>query len=170
MSWITAESSSRKHPTARPWKPRQKLSEKIAMFFILAGFGLLAGCGSGEPFPMVPVSGKVLYEDGSLIPAPQLQILFVPQTPPTDKKTYPRQGLAYVNTKDGTFSNVTSHQPGDGVVIGRAKVIVKSLDDRGNPTAHVPTAYQDVSTTPLEVEVSKDSREFILKIKKPGNF
>jgi len=128
------------------------------------GVGLLAGCGSGEPFSMVPVSGKVVYEDGSLIPAPQLQVIFVPQIPPADKKTYPRQGLAYVNPKDGTFSNVTSHQPGDGVVIGRAKVVVKSLDERGNPTAHVPAAYQDVSTTPLEVEVSKDSREFTLKI------
>ncbi len=127
----------------------------------------LAGCGSGEPFSTVPVSGKVIYEDGSLIPAPQIQVMFIPQVPPLDKKTYPRPGLAYVNPEDGTFSNVTSHQPGDGVVVGRAKVVIKCMDQRGNPTAHVPQQYQDVSTTPLEVEVSKENREFIFKIKKP---
>ncbi|MCS7306326.1 MAG: hypothetical protein NZ602_14610 [Thermoguttaceae bacterium] len=134
----------------------------------LAGF--LVGCGSSEPFDTIPVSGTLMYEDGSLIPAPQIQVIFIPQVPPVDKKTYPRPGLAYVNPKDGTFANVTSHQAGDGVVVGRAKVVVKTLDERGNPTAHVPKEYQEVSTTPLEVEVSKENRQFTFKIKKPIKF
>jgi len=155
--------------TNRLWKMagKHRILVGQAMGMCLASILWLAGCGGSQPFSTVPVSGKVMYEDGSLIPAPQIQVMFVPQVPPVDKKTYPRPGLAYVNPKDGTFANVTSHQPGDGVVVGRAKVVIKTLDERGNPTAHVPKAYQEVSTTPLEVEVSQQNREFVLKVKKP---
>ena len=39
---------------------------------------LLAGCGNEEPFDYVKVSGRVTYEDGSLIPAEHLMLEFVP--------------------------------------------------------------------------------------------
>jgi hypothetical protein len=58
-----------------------------AMGMCLASILWLAGCGGSQPFSTVPVSGKVMYEDGSLIPAPQIQVMFVPQVPPVDKKT-----------------------------------------------------------------------------------
>ncbi len=148
-------------------KTRGKTLGKTWCWLLVGVFALAHGCGKGEPFDMVPVSGKVTYEDGSLIPAHRIEVLFVPQAEPIDKKTYPRQGLAYVNTKDGSFSAVTSRQPGDGVVIGRAKVVIKSYDERDNPSPHVPAKYQDTSTTPLEVEINKNSREFTFKIPKP---
>lgn len=145
----------------------EKLFAPLASLALYGLLFLVAGCGTKEPFQTVPVSGRVVYEDGSVIPAPQIQVMFIPQVPPVDKKTYPRPGLAYVNPQDGTFSNVTTHMPGDGVVRGRAKVVIQSYDQRGNPTPHIPKEYQDVSTTPLEVEVSPENRDFTFKIRKP---
>ena len=76
----------------------------------------LAGCGGGDPFSYVKVSGKVTYEDGSLIPVESLELTFFPQSGPIDPKTYPRPGLAGVDKATGTFSFVTSHKAGDGLV------------------------------------------------------
>ena len=48
---------------------------------LIAGLWLLAsvsGCGSKVPFEIVPVHGKVSYEDGSLIPADSILVTFNP--------------------------------------------------------------------------------------------
>ena len=37
-----------------------------------------AGCG-GKPYSCVHVSGKITYEDGSLIPADQIHLIFLSQ-------------------------------------------------------------------------------------------
>lgn len=138
-----------------------------ALLALALGAAALAGCGGGEPFEIVPVSGKVAYDDDSLIPAPRIVVVFVPQVKAADARTYPRQGQAEVNVADGTFSYATTRQPGDGVTAGRAKVLVMSYDARENLTGHVPAVYHAPETTPLEVDVGKDSREFPFKIKRP---
>lgn len=124
------------------------------------------GCGDGAPFDIIPVTGKVTYEDDSLIPAARVVVSFNPQVDPLDKKTYPRPGVAEVNVKDGTFSEVTTWKYGDGVIVGTQKVTVESFDEMENPTADVPQIYRSPDTTPLRAEVGSGSREFPFTIKK----
>ncbi|MEA1949864.1 MAG: hypothetical protein U9N87_00650 [Planctomycetota bacterium] len=140
--------------------------------FRLGGLGLLAvvaaGCGGGSPFGKMPITGKVTYEDGSLIPAARIMVTFVPQIPPADPKTHPRPGVAEVNPADGTFKDVTSLKYADGATIGPNKVQIISFDKQQNITNAVPVIYRQLGTTPLEVEIAPGSSHIELKVRKPG--
>lgn len=131
---------------------------------VLLAIGCLAsGCGpSGGTFGVVPVEGKVTYEDGS--PIPGVSVQFIPQTPPRDAKTVPRPGLAGM-ADDGTIEQVTTYNYGDGLVRGEHKVIVKSKTGSGKRTAAVDAIYSSVSTTPLTVNT--DEQPFDIKVAKP---
>jgi len=133
---------------------------------IVLGMVAVSGCGSGEPFELIPVSGKVTYDDGSLIPAQRLVVTFIPQVKAVDAKTHPRPGQTDVNVADGTFSYMTTHKAADGATAGPNKVLVVAYDDRENPTGAVPSIYASPETTPLAVDVSSSSREFQLQVKK----
>jgi hypothetical protein len=130
------------------------------------GLAMLVGCGS-EPYSMVQVTGKVTYEDGSVIPAKRLRVVFVPQAQAVSAAVHPRPGEAEVNVADGVFQTVTSHKYGDGLVIGKHKVQVISLDENETETNAVPKEYRNADTTPLEVEVGSGKTEIELKVKKP---
>jgi len=130
---------------------------------MLAG---VSGCGDSAPFDIIPVTGKVTYEDGSLISAPRVVVMFTPQIDPIDEKTYPKQGSAEVTVKDGTFSDMTTWKYGDGAIVGPHKVTVESYDEMESPTNHVPQIYRSPDTTPLTAEVGPDSTEFTFTIKK----
>jgi hypothetical protein len=129
-----------------------------------------SGCGSSVPYRTVPVSGKITYDDGSLINAPRIQLIFWSQAEPIDLKTKPRQGVAEVDPADGTFSEASTWALGDGVIIGKQKICVITYDEKGAMTNLLPEVYNEPSDTPLEVEVSKAEgmapRE--LKVKKKG--
>ena len=127
---------------------------------------LLSGCGGSEPFKLVPVSGKVTYDDSSLIPAKRIVVTFLPQVEAADAKTHPRPGQAEVNVVDGTFSFMTTRQAGDGATAGPNKVLIASYDDRENPTDHVPLIYRNAETTPLKIDVGKDPQPFNLRVKR----
>jgi hypothetical protein len=126
---------------------------------------LAAGCGSREPFALVKVSGRITYEDGTLIPAEGncVRLVFYPQTPPRDSSTYPRPATADVDLRDGTFSVVTTHRWGDGLTVGRHKVVLCMAVLSAVPKG-VPAEYNDMIKTPLEVDTSK--APFHLKIRK----
>ena len=138
----------------------------------VAGLGLLAvvtaGCGGGSPFEQVPITGKVTYEDGSLIPAARISVTFAPQTPSIDRKTHPRPAMAEVNLADGTFKDVTSRKYGDGATVGLNKVLIVSYDKHQNQTDAVPAIYRRVDTTPLKVEITPDNTHIELKVRKSG--
>jgi hypothetical protein len=125
------------------------------------------GCGSGEPYGLGQIAGTVKYEDGSLIRAPRITVLFVPQAPPVDSKTFPRPGSVDVNVADGTFSGVTTYEPGDGAVLGEHKVVVRATGENDFPSPAVPREYADAATTTLKVTVSSGANAFELKIPKP---
>ena len=116
---------------------------------------LLTGCGGGDPFRYIKVSGKVTFEDGSPIRAEQVKVFFVPQSPPLDEKTYPRDGIAEVNVSDGTFSLATSHKYGDGIVPGTHKVLITAYGPEDASNA-VPAIYSKIETTPIEID-AKDT-------------
>ena len=125
---------------------------------------VMTGCGSDEPFDYVKVSGTVKYEDGSLIPAEAMEVTFYPQAEPKDSKTHPRPGTAVVNVADGTFSDVTSHKPNDGVVPGMQKVTVQTFDANHEPTNLLPAEFNNVNTTPLEYDTA--NTPFTITVKK----
>ncbi|MGA2253591.1 MAG: hypothetical protein ABSG53_02935 [Thermoguttaceae bacterium] len=126
---------------------------------------LVAGCSNtADPFSYVKVSGTVTYEDGSKIPAPVVELNFIPETKVVGKAT-PRVGTAFVDPKTGEFKNVTSHKPNDGLVHGKYKVIVAGPDHAQLPTNIVPAEYGDFQKTPLEVDT--DHLPFEIKVPKP---
>jgi hypothetical protein len=128
--------------------------------------GALAGCGSGKPWELVEVSGKVSYEDGSVIPINSMMLYFASQQPPADAKTFPRQGSVSVNIADGTFNNVTTYKYGDGLIAGKHKVVVAAYDIGGRDLSpKVPGEYATASTTPLEIDTANLPLE--IRIRKP---
>lgn len=126
---------------------------------------LLAGCGARDPFSYVPASGKVTYEDGSLIPVDPLVLTFDPQSDPIDGKTYPRPGMAIVDPSNGTFNSATSHKVNDGLVRGRHKVTLGTVGRKPIAASIVPKEYGDRAKTPLEVDTTR--QPFELKVRKP---
>jgi hypothetical protein len=139
---------------------------RIACFALTITLGTLLGCGGGEPFSNVPVKGSVKYDDGSLIQAENLQVVFYPQTPPKDAKTHPKPGTAIVNVADGTFTNVTSHKPNDGIVVGEHKVVVQTLNkDHMVVNGILPPEYENADTTPLKYNTA-DKTDAVFTIPK----
>jgi len=128
-----------------------------------------AGCGGDTPFRLAPVQGKVTYEDGSPIQVPQggqVRIAFVPQDAAPVGQAHPTAAQGTLKP-DGSFSELTTYQFGDGAIIGRHKVTVLAVDAMEQPLPAVPKPYWNVSTTPLEVTVEKGGRNYFeLKIKK----
>jgi hypothetical protein len=107
----------------------------------------------------VKISGKITYDDGSLIQGKRILIQFNPQAEPIDKKTFPRRGSADVKTADGTFAEATTIEFGDGVVLGKHKVEAWIVDEKRSKTP--------LTITPNEVEAGKGSTHFEFKAKKP---
>ena len=138
---------------------------KISLFLAAIAF---AGCEK-QPFGVAPVSGKVTYEDGSLIPAERLFVNFEPKnTDPVDGKYYPRAAVAEVDVETGEFAEATTIRYGDGAIIGPHWVTISSTDKQGSVrTKHVPPKYGLVDDTPFEVEVTPGSEPFEFKIEKP---
>lgn len=129
-----------------------------------------AGCNSDMPFDLVPVHGKVTYEDGSLIPADSILVTFNPISSGPKANIAPPGGQTNVNVQDGTFSAVSSHRANDGLAVGRHKVVVvafkKGAGGSSAPSNLVPAIYRNESTTPLEVEVDSPDQNIELKVSK----
>lgn len=86
----------------------------------------LPGCGGGNPYRTVPVTGKLTYRDGSLIPARRIQVNFIPQVKAIDLKTHPRFGVAYLDVETGEFTAVTTATYGDGATVGKNKLSART--------------------------------------------
>jgi hypothetical protein len=132
---------------------------------------IVAGCGSGAPFELAQVDGTVTYEDGSLIQADQLLVKFFPQGIAIKGKDAPRAAETYAEVSDGSFRKLTTWNYADGVMVGHHKVVVISMKvgshGVGEPTKAVAAIYNQIESTPLDVEVTSGSNHFDLKIKKP---
>jgi hypothetical protein len=106
--------------------------------------GMLAGCGSGSDFPLVPVNGLVTFSGG---PPPKEGRVIFSQLPGTGIEGLPnRPGRASFGA-DGKFVAMTFEQ-GDGLLPGKYDVRVECVD--GVPSAttpwdtisFVPSSYQ----------------------------
>jgi hypothetical protein len=138
----------------------------LAVLGLLASTAALTGCGDAHPFSYVPVKGSVKYEDGSLIPADNIKVIFHSQTPPKDPKMHPHPGVAKVNVADGTFTQATSQKPDDGIVPGLHKVTVQTLDKDHQIVDMLPPEYGDPDQTPLKYDTtSGEPANFTVKKK-----
>lgn len=136
---------------------------------LILGLSSMLGCGSDMPFDVVPVHGKVTYDDGSLIPADSMLVNFNPISSESKTKVAPPGGQTTVNVQDGTFTAVSSHRANDGLVIGRHKVVVVAFKKGPNgsvPSEAVPAIYRNESSTPLEVEVESSNQPLEIKLSK----
>jgi hypothetical protein len=114
--------------------------------------GSIVGCSGNSPFDYVPVSGKLTFEDDTLVPAAGIVLQFVAQNPPQVQGVYPRPASATLNAQ-GEFDCATSYKYGDGLIPGKHKVaIFYAVDAQGNPL--VPKPYTHASTTPLVVDTA----------------
>lgn len=130
---------------------------------------VLGGCSSSgdDPFSYVKVSGKVMYEDGSPIPAKNMMLTFLPESEAVGNR-HPRPGWVIVDGKTGVFNCPTSHKAFDGLVRGKHKVLLTTDSGRAPlPANLVPGEYADPKKTPLEVD-TEDLASFTLKVRKPA--
>jgi hypothetical protein len=123
------------------------------------------GCGQKAPYSCIRVSGKVVYEDGSLIPADQVHVIFLSLTPPTTPKTPPKNGIADANGKTGVFDFATTYLYRDGIVAGEHKVIVQCIRNGLQARELVAPEFSDPVKTPLKVRSSESP--FVIKVRKP---
>jgi hypothetical protein len=124
----------------------------------------LAGC-NGKPYSCVPVSGKVMYEDGTPILAGQIRLTFISLTPAVDPKLPPKYGLAVVDGKTGVFDYATTYVHKDGIIVGEHKVVVLCIN--GGQQAHnlIPEELSDPTKTTLKVRSS--DAPFVIKVPRP---
>ncbi len=135
------------------------------LFTVAALSLMLVGCGgSGNPFDSVPVTGKVTYEDGSLIPVSGMKLYFHCLVPPKDG-LHPRTAAVSVGS-DGTFKDVTTHKYADGLVFGQHKVSIDCREN-GTLTKKIPKQYATPTTTPLIIEVTESGQVLEIKVPKP---
>jgi hypothetical protein len=118
------------------------------------------GCGGSEnPFDSVPVSGRVVYEDGSPVSLAGVRIYFHSLEPPKDGM-HIRPGIVDAKA-NGTFENITTHKYADGLVLGKHRV--SFVGGAGK----VPKEYTVPTSTPLTVEVTESGQFLEIKVPKP---
>lgn len=140
---------------------------RVGLPLVWPVFLVLSGC-SDTPYDIVPISGKVTYEDGQPIPADSVYVWFYPQVDPRSAKVQPRPGVAELNSEDGTFAYASTCEHADGVIPGRHKVVVKLADESQTGAEAIPKIYTDPATTPLEIEVTEGNQYFELSVKRPS--
>jgi len=138
-------------------------ARSLGLFFLVV-LAAAVGC-KREPYACVPVSGKVTYDDGSLIPADKIRIKFLSQATPSDPKLHPREGAAKVNVKTGAFDWAMTYTAKDGIIQGEHKVLIEGFVGDEMRFDIVPAEYADPRKTPLTVNTSESP--FELKVRKP---
>ena len=133
-------------------------SSRYGSFLAFLVLATVLGC-SNEPFPMVEVSGRMTYEDGTPIQGGRIRLRFESLTPPLDEKTHPRPGVAYLN-EDGTFEEVTTHKYADGIVRGDHRVVVEIEGE----SSGVPEVYK---TTQTPLLINSDDAPFDFLVPRP---
>jgi len=121
---------------------------------MIAG-SLISGCG-GAKHPVVPVKGRVVFEDGKPLPVGTRIIL-----EPVDSDRKPATGEV---KDDGSFE-LKHSAGGNGAEIGKYRVrIAAPPNDNQQFFQMVPESYAEGHE--LMVEVKPDSTEITLKVRR----
>jgi hypothetical protein len=128
--------------------------------------GMLAGCGSGNDFPLVPVNGVVTFSGG---PPPKEGRVIFSQIPGTGVEGVPnRPGRASFGA-DGKFVAMTFAE-GDGLLPGKYSVRVECVD--GVPSATTPwdsISFVPSSYQPPELVVEQGQESKVVSYDVPPN-
>ena len=150
--------------------PRLPFLDYLRAGLALGAICAVVGCGGGAPFTIEPVTGKVTYNDGSLIQADRIVVTFVPQGVKAAGRDVAAAATGDVNVSDGAFAGLTTQKHHDGAIVGKHKVLVQAFKTGpagvGEPIAAVPAIYAKAATTPLEEEVTNGTNHFEIKIEK----
>jgi hypothetical protein len=145
-------------------RKRRAEREGIIMRRVLVALGLLAtaaGCGN----PTLPVTGKVVYEDGSDV-SPLAGGLV--EFEPLDRGATTRARSEI--QADGTFRLSTS-KGADGLPAGRYRVLIfpppPPADEEGPRKRVIPPRYRDPQMSPLNARVDDDHTDFTFTVEKP---
>jgi hypothetical protein len=120
----------------------------ILMLLVLSS--AVSGCGGSNRMKTAIVKGQVTYKGR---PVPNGTVLFIPSD----------QGPSATGElqKDGTYV-LTTHQKGDGAVLGKHNVVIVAMEDTSDklpeqrnplPPSIVPDRYTSAATTDLTAEV-----------------
>jgi hypothetical protein len=115
---------------------------------------------AAEGPPLAPVSGKLTYEDGGLIPGERIQIVFLPLVPEGETSDRDRPSIADVNVEKGTFKFASTYEEGDGVTVGMHRIMVTVLGPDGKLNGAVPGVFSNPKTTPLKIDI-EDRKNWI---------
>ena len=129
--------------------------------WLLAYGGLMAtlGCKESRP-PTIPVSGKVTYENGDLVPSNRLGLRFLTPANWVREKNYPPAAVAIVDTRNGEFSEATTWEHGDGVIEGEHEIELIRVGDEAEPGGFRPKEYRGDRIWPNPVRVSPQNNVF----------
>lgn len=119
----------------------------------LVALAAITGCGR----PKYPVSGTVVYDDGSPFTSGGVVAM---ETEIDGKLVMSRGGIG----KDGRFV-LASEKPGDGAFAGsyRVRVLPHIVID-GPPSVGIPEAIQSFETSGLTFEVGSAIKDFTIKL------
>lgn len=141
------------------------------IFCLLLGSCLASGCSDGQP-PTYPVTGQVVYSDGSTLPVGGYVLFQSTDASP------PEKAIGYFAT-DGNF-RLTNSAKDDGVVAGNYNVSVvpsEPENEGGLSGAELARAFHPIhqrflntKSSGLSFTVSAETspHEFLLEVTKPG--
>lgn len=129
---------------------------RVAAFAALVG---VLGCGPSRPAAH-PVSGKLVYADGSSVPG-RASVTFHTEV---DGKTYQARGAVEL---DGSFQ-LTTYLPNDGAVAGEHKVTVAPIPG-GEESSEVTVSdqYASTETSGLMVTIEPGTNAPVVNIERP---
>jgi len=134
-----------------------------SLVIVILGIAVIGCSGSGSPFPYVPVSGKVTYEDGSPLPVSGMILNFYALDAPAIEGATPRPAQAEVNSQ-GDFSHATSYKYADGLIPGRHRVaFFYATDSDGNLA--VPVEFTQPNDSPAIVDTAE--LPLVIQVPKP---
>jgi hypothetical protein len=128
---------------------------------VLIVIPVFVGCG-GAPVDLVPVSGSVRFEDGTIPTGEVADIYFEPMADGDQPLRKAARGS--IDPKDGSFQ-LTTVEPGDGAILGSYKVILEVHKTYLGRESLIPEQYTDPETTPFQVTVGPSGAsqtEFVL--------
>ncbi len=149
----------------------RSLRVPIVMFGLFALLIAVAGCGGAGPVEveMVSVSGIVTYEDGTFPTASNRWISFEPVERMQGLDNPKKSARAQIDEKTGQFVMSTVRN-GDGVIVGKYKVVFIIYDERedGTKVPMVAEEFSKAQTTPIgEIDVTEAAEELKYTIRKP---
>ena len=153
----------------RPGLTRSVRSTAAALLIALLMLLGMAGCGPRHPAATYPVSGKVVFADGT--PLASGGVVLCESVAAEGQPAFNARGAIQ---SDGTF-RLSTFGEGDGAVAGKHRVLVRAKRDAADylekgviPRPVVDPQSERYETSGLEFTVEQGNNQFTLVVKRPS--